>query len=192
MRFVLLKKANCYMRNVSNGNMLEYHFMVERVGLKKIYGEQQKRFSRYSDALKYADEIAKKENCSVHNSTGINPTPTGFWKKNQKRKRKDLVVVSNNKQESIRKKTDKNRPKLKNYFSNDRPLMVRYKGNDRQATLLTSGRVIYKNEEYRSPNEVANIIMREINPQTKTKRNAWNFWYVKDMENNWVKLDTLE
>ena len=84
-------------------------------------------------------------------------------------------------------KKSKNRPDLKNYFETDRPLMKSYKGNMYKAVLLTSGMI--KDDggtEYKTPSKAAQKIAG-----LKTV-NGWSFWFVKNSENNWVKLRDLD
>ncbi len=71
-RFIRLKEAHLYQINHKNKKRYEYHFMVERIGLKKSDDtEKQKRFTLYSDALKYAEEQAEKEKCPLADTTKI-------------------------------------------------------------------------------------------------------------------------
>ncbi len=111
-------------------------------------------------------------------------------------KRKRIIGTKRNINKEVKKKANakpsENRSSLKGIVSKNTKIRATYKGKTYEATLLPSGRVIYKNKEYRSPNEVANIIMREINPQKQTKRNALTFWKIQDTNDNWITLKELK
>ena len=79
-----------------------------------------------------------------------------------------------------------NKPDLKNYFGTNRPLMKSYKGKTYKATLLKSGKIKYKNKLFNSPSSAAQKIV-----DSRTV-NGWDFWFVKDSENNWIKLSDLD
>ena len=87
------------------------------------------------------------------------------------------------------KKKNKNRPNLKNYFERNKPLMKSYKGKTYRAVLLKSGRIKYKNKLYNTPSSAAQAIVHKHSPNSAV--NGWYFWFVKDTENNWVKLSDL-
>ena len=88
------------------------------------------------------------------------------------------------------KKKNKNRPNLKNYFERNKPLMKSYKGKTYKATLLKSGKIKYKNKLYNTPTSAAQAIVQRHSPNSAV--NGWNFWFIKDYENNWVKLSDLD
>ena len=74
---------------------------------------------------------------------------------------------------------------LKNLFKNSRLLLREYKGKEYKATLLTSGKIKYKNKLYTSPSGAAQIIVHSGTV------NGWDFWYIKNENGNWVKLSSL-
>ena len=94
------------------------------------------------------------------------------------------------KRKSGLKKTSRKRPNLKNYFEKDEPLMKLYKGKTHKAILLKSGKIKYKNRIYQSPTAAAQAIVQKKSPNSKT--NGWYFWFVKDNENNWIRLSDLD
>lgn len=97
--------------------------------------------------------------------------------------------LSRKKQNNLKKK-GKNRPNLKNYFEKSRPLRKTYKGNTHRATLLKSGKIKYKNKTYNTPTSAAQVIVRKYSPSSSV--NGWGFWFVKNSENNWIKLSDLD
>ena len=116
------------------------------------------------------------------------------------KKLKDILrkAIEKNHQEELRelglgkkrkissKKKSKNRPDLKNYFRTNIPLMKSYKGKIYKAVLLTSGKIKYNGDLFDSPTATAKkIVDRKI-------VNGWDFWFIKDSENNWVKLSELD
>lgn len=58
-----------------------------------------------------------------------------------------------------------------------------YKGRDYKAVLTPSGMIRYKNKHYTSPTAAALAIVKR-----KTV-NGWRFWYIKNSEGDYVKLD---
>ncbi|MDE0119169.1 MAG: GIY-YIG nuclease family protein [Bdellovibrionales bacterium] len=88
------------------------------------------------------------------------------------------------------KKKNNNRPNLKNYFEKRTPLRKIYKGKTYRATLLKSGKIKYKKKLYNTPSPAANAIVHKHSPNTAV--NGWHFWFIKDSENNWVKLSDLD
>ena len=83
-------------------------------------------------------------------------------------------------------KNNKNRPDLKNYFTNSRPLRKTYKGKTYTATLLTSGKINYRGKTYNTPSGSAQQVTQP------TKVNGWDFWFVRDLSNKWIKLSDLD
>jgi len=94
------------------------------------------------------------------------------------------------KQNNTGTKKSKSRPSLKNYFEKNRSLMKVYKGKTYKATLLKSGKIKYKNKLYDSPTSSAQAIVDKHSPNSAV--NGWSFWFIKDVENNWVKLSELD
>ena len=87
-------------------------------------------------------------------------------------------------------KENKNRPDLKNYFEKSRPLAKTYKGKKYRATLLKSGKIKYKNRIYNSPTAAALEVVQK-NAPNKRSINGWSFWFVKNDDGDWIKLDQL-
>ncbi|MDE0518409.1 MAG: GIY-YIG nuclease family protein [Bdellovibrionales bacterium] len=122
----------------------------------------------------------------------------------KEKKLKDILrkAIKENHQEELRelglgrkrrvdlKKKNKKRLNMKNYFEKSRPLMKSYKGKIYRAILLKSGKIKYKKKSYDNPTSVAKVIVRKHSPNTGV--NGWHFWFVKDTENNWVKLSDLD
>ncbi len=90
----------------------------------------------------------------------------------------------------FKQRRSKNRPSLKNYFEKNKTLMKVYKGRTYKAVLLKSGKIKYKNNLYNSPTASAKTIVQKHSPGSDT--NGWHFWFVRDSENNWVKLSDLD
>ena len=88
------------------------------------------------------------------------------------------------------KKKNKNRPSLKHYFKTNKTLMKSYKGKTYKAILLKSGKIKYKNKLYTSLSSAAQAIVHKRSPNTAV--NGWEFWFIKDSENNWVQLKDLD
>ena len=84
----------------------------------------------------------------------------------------------------LSKKNGKQHPCLKNYFKSNKQLIARYKGKTYTATLLTSGKIKYKNTIYKKPSPVA----KEI---TQREMNGWDFWSIQDRANKKIKLSEL-
>ena len=87
-------------------------------------------------------------------------------------------------------KNNNQRPNLKNYFIKARSLMKIYKGKTYKATLLKSGEIKYKNKTYKTPTASAQAIVQKVSPNSNV--NGWRFWFVKNNENKWVKLNELD
>lgn len=88
-------------------------------------------------------------------------------------------------------KKNKHRPNLKNYFEKNKPLMKTYKGKVHRALLLKSGKIKYKNKLYNAPTSAAKAVMSKYySPGSAI--NGWTFWFIKNSENNWVKLSDLD
>ena len=92
--------------------------------------------------------------------------------------------------EKQRSNLKKKRPSLKNYFEGEKTLMKVYKGKTYKAKLLKSGKIKYKNKFYDLPTSSAKIIVSKNSPRSTV--NGWNFWFIKNAENNWVKLSELD
>jgi len=60
-----------------------------------------------------------------------------------------------------------------------------YKGKSYRATLLKSGKIKYKNKVYDTPTSSAQAIVKKHSPNSAV--NGWNFWFIKDTDNNWIK-----
>ena len=104
--------------------------------------------------------------------------------KSQKEELRELGFGGKRKK-NLQKKNGK-RPDLKSYFTKATALRKRYKGKTYKATLLKSGKIKYKKNTYNTPTSAAQAIVH-----SKTV-NGWDFWFVKDTENNWVKLSDLD
>ena len=103
---------------------------------------------------------------------------------------KDLrELLSGKKRQNNLKKKINNHPSLKYYFSKNRPLRKIYKGITYKALLLKSGKIKYKKTLYNTPSSAAQAIVSRRSPNTNI--NGWNFWFVKNYENNWIKLSDL-
>ena len=87
-------------------------------------------------------------------------------------------------------KNFKNRPSLKNYFDRNKPLMKSYKGKIYKGVLLESGKIQYKGKLYNTPTSAAKAIVHRYSPSSAV--NGWQFWFIKDSQNNWVKLSDLD
>ncbi len=99
--------------------------------------------------------------------------------------------LSRKKQVDLKKKRKrKNRPVLKNYFNKNKPLMKSYKGKIYKAVLLKSGKIKYNKREYDTPTSAAEAIVKMHLPNSAV--NGWYFWFIKDSENNWIKLNELD
>ncbi|MCZ6804435.1 MAG: GIY-YIG nuclease family protein [Proteobacteria bacterium] len=69
---------------------------------------------------------------------------------------------------------------------NKRTLMYRtYKNKDYKAMLTPAGKISLKGKLYSSPSSAAMTII------DRGSVNGWNFWYIKDLNGDWVQLDTL-
>ena len=158
------------------------------------------RFSVYfTKKAQYANDIeavivsiAKPKGNKVQPRLGRETKLKDFIKKAIKERHQDELreLGLEKKKRSRLKKANKKRPSLKNYFEKNEPLMKLYKGRSHRATLLKSGRIKYKNKTYQSPTAAAQAIVQKKSPNTKV--NGWNFWFVKDKENNWIKLSDLD
>ncbi len=91
---------------------------------------------------------------------------------------------------NFKKKRNNKKPSLKNYFEKNKPLMKVYKGKTYKAILLKSGKIKYKDKLYNTPTSSAKAVVHKHRPNSTV--NGWNFWFIKDAENNWVKLSDLD
>lgn len=77
-------------------------------------------------------------------------------------------------------------PSLKARFKGERELIREYKGVEYKAVLTVSGQIRYNNRFYDSPSGAAKAIV------DRGTVNGWSFWYIKDDDNNWVRLKDLD
>ena len=84
-------------------------------------------------------------------------------------------------------KNKSQRPSLEGYFKSSRPLKKNYKGKEYTATLLTTGEIKFRGKLYSTPTAAA----MQIIESESVKVNGWMFWFVKNDEGNWVKLNDL-
>ena len=84
-----------------------------------------------------------------------------------------------------KKKRNRTKLSLENYFSKPRTLWRKYKGKGHIALLLTSGKVKYDSKVFPSPFACASYI-------TEGKGvTGLRFWSIKDDKGNWIKLNKL-
>ena len=57
-----------------------------------------------------------------------------------------------------------------------------YKGKEYKAVLTPAGYIYYKNKKYGSATAAAKAIVKEKGV------NGWHFWFIKNKNNEWVKL----
>jgi hypothetical protein len=61
------------------------------------------------------------------------------------------------------------------------PIYRTYKGKDYKAILTPNGTIIYKGKKYDTPTGAGKAVAKRM-------VNGWYFWFIKDRNNNWVKL----
>ena len=106
------------------------------------------------------------------------------------RKSGHLKKTNTNQNRQSGKKPRKITPCLKNYFTSNRRLIKTYKGKTYKATLLTSGKIKYNKKIYSSINQSAIDIVKKISGRNHMQGST--FWFVKNNENKWVKLNELD
>jgi len=173
--------------------------LVKRVNhhLKDRHSALWTHFSVYfTKKAQYANDI-EAVIISIAQPKGNKAKP----KLGKERKLKDILrqAIKESHQEELRElglgratkgKKNKSRLNLKNYFKSSRPLRKSYKGKIYKATLLKSGKIKYKTKLYTSPSAAAKVIVQKHSPNSAF--NGWQFWFVKDSENNWVRLSDLD
>ena len=168
-----------------------------RQHLKDRHLAQWTHFSLFlTDKSAYINDI-ESVIISVSNPKGNKAKPKGNVDARLKKELKALVKKRQTEEinrlfgskSRIRKKnTKKNvvaQSILKNLFQDSRPLFKEYKGKEYKATLLTSGKIKYKNKLYTSPSGAAHTIVHS------GTINGWDFWYIKNENGDWVKLSSL-
>ncbi len=61
------------------------------------------------------------------------------------------------------------------------PIYRTYKGKEYKAILTPAGIIVYKGRKYSSPTGAAKVVAKRM-------VNGWYFWYIRDKNNNWVRL----
>ena len=112
-------------------------------------------------------------------------------KKNHQEELRELGLGRKRANHLTKGRRNKNIPKLKNYFKRNKPLMKTYKGKTHKAILLKSGKIKYRNKLYDTPSSAAQAIVHNYSSRLTTV-NGWRFWFIKNDENNWVELGTLD
>lgn len=63
------------------------------------------------------------------------------------------------------------------------PLYRTYKGKEYQAFLSPKGLITFNGQQYSSPSAAAKAVIKN-----KRAVNGWSFWYIKDVNGDWVRL----
>ncbi len=80
------------------------------------------------------------------------------------------------------KETDTRKKSLKGMVSKRTRIYRTHKGVEHKAILTKTGTIIYKGKKYSSPTAAAKVATKW------TSVNGWRFWYIRNDENEWVRL----
>jgi len=93
-----------------------------------------------------------------------------------------LFGISKAKKQSIRNDGIEGKRTLKGLVSKPAPLFREYKGKRYTATLNPDGTIKLKNKNYSTPTAAAKAIV------DRSTVNGWHFWYIEDLNGDWIKL----
>ena len=93
-----------------------------------------------------------------------------------------LFGISKDKKQSIRSAGVEGKRTLKGLVSKPAPLFREYKGKKYTATLNPDGTITLKNKKYNTPTAAAKAVV------DRSTVNGWHFWYIEDLNGDWIKL----
>lgn len=93
-----------------------------------------------------------------------------------------LFGISKAKKQSIRGESFEGKRTLKGLVSKPTPLFREYKGKKYTATLNSDGTITVKNKKYSTPTAAAKTVV------DRSTVNGWHFWYIEDLNGDWIKL----
>lgn len=93
-----------------------------------------------------------------------------------------LFGINKAKKQAIHGKGFNGKRTLKGLVSKSTPLFREYKGKKYTATLNPDGTITLKNKKYNTPTAAAKAIV------DRSAVNGWHFWYIADLNGDWIKL----
>ncbi|HWT01576.1 MAG TPA: GIY-YIG nuclease family protein [Pyrinomonadaceae bacterium] len=93
-----------------------------------------------------------------------------------------LFGINKTKKQSIRSDGVDGKRTLKGLVSKPTPLFREYKGKKFTATLNPDGTITLKNKRYNTPTAAAKAVV------DRSAVNGWHFWYIEDLNGDWIKL----
>ena len=181
-------------RAIDLAKRVKYHLKDHHSALWTHFSVYFTKKAEYANGIEaVVISIAQPKGNKVKPKLGKQTKLKNFIRKAIKESHKEELSelgLEKKRQNKSEKKRNKNRPSLKNYFEKNKTLMKVYKGRTYKALLLKSGKIKYKNNLYNSPTASAQAIVRKHSPGSNV--NGWYFWFVRDFENNWVKLSDLD
>jgi len=102
-------------------------------------------------------------------------------KQKQREEFLELFAGGKAKQRISERQHSRHQKHLKGLVSKRAKLYKTYNGKEYTATLTPSGSIIMDGNKYTSPSAAAKAIL-------KRPANGWAFWFIKDLNGDWVKL----
>jgi Restriction Enzyme Adenine Methylase Associated/GIY-YIG catalytic domain len=93
-----------------------------------------------------------------------------------------LFGINKAKKQSIRGDNVDGKRTLKGLVSKPAPLFHEYKGKKYTAMLNPDGTITLKNKKYNTPTAAAKAVV------DRSTVNGWHFWYIEDLNGDWIKL----
>lgn len=156
--------------------------------LKDRHDASWTHFSIY--LIKNDEHIGEIESLLIRiaNPKGNAVKPKG---KDSRKMRKQLEVLIKQKHREelaglfskrIVKAVDMQSKSLKRLVSKRTPIYKTYKGKEYKAILTPAGTIIFKGKKFDTPTPAAKMVTKQA------AVNGWHFWYIRNDDNEWVKL----
>jgi len=105
----------------------------------------------------------------------------------QKQKDEFTILFGTTAKGKVKKKLKTSHPKtLEGLVSKATLLHKKYKGKEYKAKLTPKGQIKIGNKSYNTPTAAAKTIVK------RKAVNGWRFWYIKDLNGEWVKLSDYQ
>ena len=102
--------------------------------------------------------------------------------KKHKQEKRELFDSSRSMRRSTRIRASSEKKSLKHLVTKHTPIYRTYKGREYKAILTGGGRIKIGNKVFTTPMAAAKTII------DRRAVNGWKFWYIKDLNGEWVKL----
>ncbi|MEJ7577579.1 MAG: GIY-YIG nuclease family protein [Pyrinomonadaceae bacterium] len=91
-------------------------------------------------------------------------------------------VIEKRRSKTETREASNSKRNLKGLVSKPTPLFREYKGKGYKATLNPDGTILLKSKKYFSPTGAAKAVV------DRARVNGWHFWYIEDLNGDWIKL----